>query len=213
MAATADHLHPAALQVAAMPPPDGPEAVHLDEELFWLGAALWELRHHLHCKGHDIQDMQQQPGLFAPVKEVNKPVAAAQKASVLASAAPDVGPSQKLAGSTEDVQDAGLADKEKGSPVSSERQQLQLSGLILPSEGAAHSMLQGTDSSLDDIDAVLQARGYRSALTQSRCMVMSCPLMLLIFCISFLACNLQWAQAGQVSTSGYTWCCCSFCAV
>lgn len=197
---------PAAPQVAAMPPPDGPQAVHLDEELFWLGAALWELRQDMRRKGYDNQDMQQQPGLFTSLTG-----AASQKASVLASIAPDVG--QKLACFTEDVQDAGLADKEKGSPVSSERQQLQLSGHVMPSEIAAHSMLQGTDRSLGDIDAVMQERGYRSALTQDRCMVTSCPLMLLIFCMSFLACNLQWAQAGQVSTSVYTRCWCSFCPV
>lgn len=200
------HLQPAALQVAAMPPPDGPEAVHLDVELSCIKATLEELRLHMYCKGHDIPDIQQQPGLFTSLTG-----AASQKASVLASIAPDVG--QKLACFTEDVQDAGLADKEEGSPVSSERQQLQLSRLILPSEVAAHSMLQGTDRSLGDIDAELQARGYRSTLHQDHCLVLLWSLMLLIFCISFLACNLQWAQAGHVSTSGYTWCCCSFCAV
>ncbi len=110
-----------------MPPPDESETADLDQELLAIEAALDDLTLHLRAKGHDEQDMLQQPEAYSPPAE-------------------------------------GIASalQEQMMHVDSiKRQRLQWGGHMLPSEAAAQSMLYGTDRSLGDIDAAMQARGYR----------------------------------------------------
>lgn len=147
----------AAPQVAALPLPDEAETANLTHELLMIEAVLADLRKHLKSKGHDAPDTRLDPGLLAsPTGTVAQGQPEAACVAPAATAEPD---SISWAGK---VLDDGLTSKVLSRcPGSSERQQLQLGGRTLPSEMAAHSMLYGTDRSLGDIDAVMQARGYR----------------------------------------------------
>ena len=142
----------AALQVAAWPPPDEAETADLTQELLMIEAVLEDLRKRLKSKGHDAPDMQLDTGL-----SISPTGAVAQgqlEAACIASEAEAISQANN-------VLDDGLTSKQSKCPDSSERRQLQPWGRMVPSEMAAHSMLDGTDRSLGDIDAVMQARGYR----------------------------------------------------
>jgi hypothetical protein len=146
----------AALQVAALPPPDEAETAELTHELLMIEAVLEDLRKRLKSKGNGAPDMQLDPGLLAsPTGTV------AQGQPEAACVAPEAEAEPNSISWANNVLDDGLTSKQSRCPDSSERQQLQSGGRMLPSETAAHSMLYCTDRSLGDIDAVMQARGYR----------------------------------------------------
>ncbi len=138
----------AAMQVAALPPPDEAETADLTHELLMIEAVLADLRKRLKSKGNDAPDMQMDPGL-----SISPTGAVAQGQPE------EMGPNP--ISRANHVLDDGLTSKQSRCPDSSERQQLQSGRRMLPSEMASHSMLDGTDRSLGDIDAVMQARGYR----------------------------------------------------
>ena len=139
----------AALQVAALPPPDEAENADLTHELLMIEAVLADLKKRLKSKGNDAPDMQLNPGLSA------SPTGAMTQGQPEAAAEPN-----SISRANNVLGDASTGKQSK-CPDSSERQQLQPGGRMLPSEMAAHSMFDGTDRSLGDIDAVMQARGYR----------------------------------------------------
>ncbi len=146
----------AALQIAALPPPDEAETAVLTHELVMIEGVLEDLRKRLKSKGSDAPDMQMDPGLLAsPTGTV------AQGQTAAACVAPEAEAEPNSISPANNVLDDGLTSKQSRCPDSSKRQQLQSGGRMLPSEMAAHSMLYGTDRSLGDIDAVMQARGYR----------------------------------------------------
>jgi len=146
----------AALQVAALPPPDEAETADLTHELLMIEAVLEDTRKRLKSKGNDAPDMRLDPGLIAsPTRTV------AQGQPEAASVAPEAEAEPNSISQANNVLDDGLISKQSRCPDSSKRQQLQAGGHMLPSEMASHSMLDGTDRSLGDIDAVMQARGYR----------------------------------------------------
>ncbi len=139
----------AALQVAALPPPDEAETTELTHELLMIEAVLEDLRKRLKAKGNDAPDMQMDPGLLA------------SPTGAVAQGQPEAEKEPNFISRANNVLDDGLTSKQSRSPDSSDRQQLQPGGCVLPSEMVLHSMLDGTDRSLGDIDAVMQARGYR----------------------------------------------------
>ena len=146
----------AALQVAALPPPDEAETTNLTHELLMIEAVLEDLRMRLKSKGNDAPDMQLDTGLSASPTGA---VAQGQPEAVYVASEAEAEPNSNSQATN--VLDDGLTSKQSRCPDSSEWQQLQSGGRMLPSEMISHSMLDGTDRSLGDIDAAMQARGYR----------------------------------------------------
>ncbi|KAL0033003.1 hypothetical protein WJX77_010243 [Trebouxia sp. C0004] len=143
-----------AASVAVLPPPDAAETAELAHELLMIADVLEDLRKRLKSIGHDAPDMHLDPGLSAsPTEAVAQGQAEAACVAPEAEAEPDAW--------ANNVPDDGLTSKHSRCLDSSEPQQVQSGGRVLPPVMAAHSMLYGTDRSLGDIDAVMQARGYR----------------------------------------------------
>lgn len=112
-------------------------------------AVLDDLKECIHAEGCDIAHLEEQLEAF--------PSSATAVASSLQAVVQEVTAKPSAC----DISGTGLSRQQALSPDSSERQHHQSGMHMLHSEAINQSMLCGTDRSLGDIDAVMQARGYR----------------------------------------------------
>ena len=141
------------LQVAALPPPDMVEIAVLDQEVLVMEAVLADLQQRLQTEGCDIPSADKQ--LTMEKKPTQAAIPSVEQALLVAETG-TVTAQCKLPG----LPDAAVASKQD-SPDCCGAQQPGAGQQEVASGYARQAMLCSTAGSLADIDAVMQARGYR----------------------------------------------------
>ena len=169
------------LQVAALPPPDVAGLAALDQEVLALEAVLSDLQQRLQTEGCDVPNADKH--LTMESHQMQAAVPTAEQAllpSETGTAQPQCKP-------------PGLPD----ATVSSKQDSTDCCGAQKPGAGhqnvapdhARQAMLCGTAESLADIDAVMQARGYRSSQCHPKVQLSSHAIQSLLCSANALLCT------------------------
>ena len=140
------------MQITALPPPDAEESAALQQELLAMEAVLEDLRQRLQAEGYDISDLRQQP--LASPNTAFMPLPTTQQCPVDQNSTIDA---QTAKHALPSALPASMADNPDG--ISAEQAQTSMHSKF--AQGAEMALPSGTDRSLAEIDAVMQARGYR----------------------------------------------------
>ena len=140
------------LQVAALPSPDEAQSAALDQELLAMKAVIDELQQRLQAEGYDVSKFEHQPA---------KPSAAVKTAIIQATAEEAAVLQPAQAEALADALPDGVLSTKHVSQNGIDTQHLMASMINATTANAGKAMLGGADGTLAEIDAVMQARGYR----------------------------------------------------
>ena len=141
------------VQVAALPPPDAKEIVAMGDELHIMEAVLHDLQERLEAEGYHLGNADKQAAA------ADRPLEAIASAAQRAVAPSGTGNAHAQC-MPPGLLDTGALNKSTNTE-GSQAEEPSSSQRDAAAQHAEQAMFCGTDRSLADMDAVMQARGYR----------------------------------------------------